>query len=229
MDEIKPLLEVPCFVALCAGAQTHGRGRRGHGWTSHEGNVFLSCALPLDLPAQRLPEWAFGAGVALARTCRLYLKDIPCTLKWPNDLLIEDKKIAGLLIEAYTNPATQRPWVILGVGFNLAHSPDLEDKKTTSLSRVTGTLPTRQAFVGTLLEQLSRLWDLWHIQGFDAVRRAWLDLAHPVGTPLFVHKNTGTLYGTFLDLDPHGRLLLQMENGERVFITAADVFIGEQK
>jgi BirA family transcriptional regulator, biotin operon repressor / biotin---[acetyl-CoA-carboxylase] ligase len=229
MDEIKPLLEAPGFVALCAGIQTQGRGRRGHGWTSHEGNVFLSCAFPLDLPEPRLPEWAFGAGVALARTCRLYLQAVSCTLKWPNDLLIEDKKIAGLLIEAYTNPATQSPWVILGAGVNLAHSPDLENKKTTSLSRVTHTPPTRQAFVETFLAQLSHLWDLWHTQGFEAVRRAWLELAHPVGTPLHVHKSTGALYGTFLDLDPHGRLLLELENGERVFITAADVFIGEQK
>lgn len=229
MDEIKPLLGKPGFIALCAGLQTQGRGRRGHEWTSHKGNIFLSCAMPLDLPLARLSEWAFGAGVALARTCRLYLNNIACTLKWPNDLLINDKKVAGLLIEAYTNPLTSHPWIILGLGVNLAHAPNLKDKKTISLSDVTDTPPTRELFVNSLLAELSHVWDLWHTQGFEAVRLAWLDLAHPIGTPLCVHKNTGILYGTFLDLDPHGRLLLQKKDGERVFITAADVFIGEQK
>ena len=229
MDEIKPLLGAPGFIALSAGLQTQGRGRRGHEWTSHKGNVFLSCAMPLDLPLVRLSEWAFGAGVALARTCRLYVKETACTLKWPNDLLIEDKKVAGLLIEAYTNPLTSNLWVILGVGVNLTHSPNLNERKTIALSHVTNALPTKQIFVDTFLKQLSHLWDLWHTQGFEAIRLAWLDLAHPIGTPLCVNKNTGTLYGTFLDLDPRGRLLLEMKDGERVFITAADVFIGEQK
>ncbi|MCE2951181.1 MAG: biotin--[acetyl-CoA-carboxylase] ligase [Alphaproteobacteria bacterium] len=226
MDEIKPLLGDHNFIALQAHIQTQGRGRRGRVWESEDGNLYLSpgCRVPERLIAH-LPEWAFGVGIALTRTLKLYLPSDLCHLKWPNDLLYNGQKLAGLLVESYTDPRTDQMWAIAGVGLNVEARPTFLETKTVCLADILDPCPSLADLRDTFLVNLSETYDVWVQKGFSALRPQWLSLAHPPGTPLVVRQGTEEIYGSFVDLDLQGRLLLKKRDGTDLIMTAADVFL----
>lgn len=201
-------------TVVCAREQLAGRGRDGRVWHSPEGNVYLSALVRPDIRSGRMPELSFVAALAVADAVdRLLPPGRTSLLKWPNDLLVNDAKIAGILIE--TAGAT----VIIGIGLNVAHAPDDATRRTTSLQLegVTVTVPEARA---VLLDALSERLAQWQQSGFAATRADWLARAHPLGTRLEV-RNPAT-EGRFAGLDEDGALLLDTDQGRRR-IVAGDV------
>ncbi len=140
-------------------------------------------------------------------------------LKWPNDLLLDGAKLSGILLDRVDDA------VIVGIGVNLAHHPDLPDRATTSLA-AHGVGVDPAAFLDVLAEAFARWVGLWRGEGIAAVRARWLERAHPVGTALTARLADGIVIdGLFDGLDPDGALTLRLASGERRVIHAADVFL----
>jgi BirA family biotin operon repressor/biotin-[acetyl-CoA-carboxylase] ligase len=205
---------------LRAERQTAGRGRLGRQWVSPPGNCYASTAValrPTDPPASTL---AFVAAVALDEAVRVYLPDTTeLALKWPNDLLVAGAKLSGMLLERAGDT------VVIGIGVNLAHHPDLPDRPTTSLA-AQGAPVSPDAFLETLAEVFARWLGRWRGEGLAPIRQRWLDRAHPLGTALTVRLPDGcSITGLFDGLDRDGALLLRLADGTRHAMHAGDVLL----
>lgn len=206
----------PEGVWLRAGRQTGGRGRMGRAWESPDGNLYCSTLvrlLPGDPPPHLLALVAANAVHALlAPLCAGQAR-----IKWPNDILVDGAKIAGILLERVGDA------VIVGIGVNVTGHPTGLDRPVTSIAAQGG-----DGEAGALLERLAQLFahwlSLWRAQGLEPVRAHWLANAHPTGTPLRIRQPDGSVIeGTFDTLDRDGMLILRLANGDARAIHAGDV------
>jgi BirA family biotin operon repressor/biotin-[acetyl-CoA-carboxylase] ligase len=224
-DEAKRLAEDGAAPGTLVWAleQTGGRGRLDRRWISPRGNLFASIVLrPAAAPA-RAAELGFVAALAVADTVRPFLPDtVTVALKWPNDVLAQGGKIAGILLEARSGLSGAVDWVVVGIGINVSAAPVGALYETSCLGALAGAAPS----VGAVLERLagafvSRL-ESWEQDGFAPTRQAWLAQAQGLGGKLEIRQGGETLTGRFLDLDSDGALLLETPTGMRR-VTAGDV------
>lgn len=202
---------------LRAERQTAGRGRQGRAWISPPGNFHGSTLVQLRPDDPAAATLGFVAAVALAEVVTVFVP--AARLKWPNDLLIDGAKLSGILLERAEEA------VVVGVGVNLAHHPDLPDRLTTSLAAARVDIDA-VAFAPLLAQAFARWLARWRVQGFAAVRRQWLASAHPAGTPLRAALPDGTtVEGLFEELDGDGALIVRLASGARRAIHAGDVFL----
>lgn len=196
--------------------QDAGKGRQGREWISADGNFYGSTLVQLrpdDPPAQTL---SLAAGLALIEALDVAVPDEPLVLKWPNDLMLSGKKLAGILLERSGDR------VVLGFGVNLAAAPEVPDRRVASLD---GHMQP-EAFAPLLAGSFSRMLVLWRSSEPSALVRAWEHRAHLVGTRLSVHLNKDEqISGRFAGLDPDGALRLLLEDGSMEIVRAADVFL----
>jgi BirA family biotin operon repressor/biotin-[acetyl-CoA-carboxylase] ligase len=201
---------------LVALQQDAGKGRQGREWVSAEGNFHGSTLVrlrPKDPPAQTL---SLAAGLALIEALDVAVSDEPLMLKWPNDLMLAGKKLAGILLERSGDR------VILGFGVNLAAAPAVPDRRVASL----GGHMRPEAFAPLLAGSFGRMLTLWRSTEPSALVRAWEHRAHLVGTKLSVHLSKDEqIGGRFAGLDPDGALRLLLDDGSMEVIRAADVFL----
>lgn len=186
-----------------ARRQTAGRGRQGRPWTSHPGNLAASVLVrpgPQDPPAAQL---GLVAGVALVEAVARHADPARLMLKWPNDLLLDGAKLAGILAER------QGAHVVIGFGVNLAHAPDLPDRPTIALGPAA---PDPGAFLDTLAASLAGWLQRWRREGLSSVRAAWEARAHPPGTWLSV-SGPPPRAGRFRGLAEDGALALETGEG----------------
>ena len=200
---------------LIAERQTAGRGRSGREWSSPTGNLFatgLVALRPNDPPA---PSLALLAGLALHLTL-----DLPrASLKWPNDLTVAGSKLAGILLERNGNH------VVVGVGVNVAHAPDIPGRATTNLFAL-GVDVTPNRIVNLLAETFSAWRRTWRAEGVSSITGWWLDRAHPIGTALSAELPDGSqVNGSFGGLADNGALILRLADGSVRVIHAGDVFL----
>ncbi len=208
-------------TVVWAGEQTAGRGRRGRLWVSPPGNLHCSFLLhPGNTPATA-PQLAFVAAVALCDALLELLPAAPFKVKWPNDLLAGGRKIAGMLLEQGS------PWIILGVGVDIAHAPDPALYPTTCLRQLgsgAGPFDVLAGFCGHLAPWYER----WRQEGFAPIRQAWLARAAGIGGPVTVRLADDTKFdGRFIGLDEEGALLVETSDKKCKAILAGDVFFSE--
>ncbi len=217
------LAGAPEGTAVTALEQTAGRGRRGRDWQSPPGNLYLSVLLrPTGSPAQA-GQAGFVAAVALAEAVeKLVPERAAVTLKWPNDLLVNGRKAAGLLLEA-SGKGAGLDWLVLGLGVNVTSFPADTAFPATCLEAEgvsVGVNDLLAAFAWRLDAWLGR----WRTEGFAPVRQAWLERAHGLGQPITVRLERETLEGRFEALDESGALMLHLPDDARRNISAGDVF-----
>ncbi|MDQ2762612.1 MAG: biotin--[acetyl-CoA-carboxylase] ligase [Pseudomonadota bacterium] len=206
---------------LRAERQVSGRGRQGRAWVSPIGNLSATTLVklrPTDPPAATL---ALVAAVATEEAVSVYLPrdGRKVVIKWPNDLLIDGAKVAGILLERADNA------VVIGIGVNLVHHPEGLDRPTTSLA-AHGVTPDAAQFIETLAESFARWLTRWRGEGITPVRSRWLARAHPVGTALTAAFPDGSVVdGLFQGLDADGALVLRLADGGTRVIHAADIFL----
>jgi BirA family biotin operon repressor/biotin-[acetyl-CoA-carboxylase] ligase len=199
-----------------ADQQTGGRGRLARRWFSPPGNLYVSIILRLGLPAMNTAELGFVAALAVADAIEAMLpKQEQATLKWPNDVLVREGKISGILVEQ-AGDAT-----ILGIGINVLQAPGGVSYKVSTIVGCGG-LATVDGTRGALLKALATWLDVWDHDGFAAIRSAWLARAHPPGTTLRVVIGENTIEGRFADLAEDGALILDTSEG-RMRCVAGDV------
>jgi BirA family transcriptional regulator, biotin operon repressor / biotin---[acetyl-CoA-carboxylase] ligase len=205
---------------LRAERQTAGRGRQGREWVSPTGNLHASTLVRLRRTDPAAASLALVTAVAVAEAARVYLPEgVDVAIKWPNDVLVDGAKVAGILLERADDA------VVIGTGVNLVGHPDIPDRPTTDLGEH-GASVDAAAFLETLAEIFARWLARWRGEGIAPVRQRWLKMAHPIGTALTARLADGdALEGLFDGLDSDGALVLRLADGTRRVIHAADVFL----
>lgn len=212
----------PAPFWVVAESQIGGRGRHGRQWVSPPGNLYATLALCEPCDPARGPELGFVAGLALHQAVAetTGLSHPALAIKWPNDLLLDGAKLAGILLEGIT--LAGRFHVLIGIGVNVAHAPEGTPYPARALSQ-----GPDEALRSALFEALRRAWASSEAQwraGFGETRSAWLARAAHLGKPARVRLPAGEMAGVMRGIDAHGRLLLDVEGVERV-IEAGDVFL----
>jgi BirA family biotin operon repressor/biotin-[acetyl-CoA-carboxylase] ligase len=193
--------------------QEAGRGRQGRHWVSQTRNFFGSTIIELVPGDPAPPSLSLAAGLALIEAVDVAVPAQALMLKWPNDLMLGNSKLAGILLERSGDR------VVAGFGVNLASAPTLTDRDAAALNGAL--LP--QAFAPLLAGSFARMINLWRGTDPETFARAWLARAHPIGTRLSVHSGADEkLAGTFDGIEPDGALRLRRD-GDVEVIRAGDV------
>lgn len=213
-------------TVIVSDRQSAGRGRLGRRWESPAGvNLYCSILLRPQIPPQQAPQLTFLSAVATAEAL-IETYQLPVRVKWPNDLLVGGRKIAGLLNEMSAE-SEQVHFVLLGIGVNLNMTaeqfPDDLRYPATSVLLEKGQPVERLEFVRCLLQKIEQLYRIYLEEGFWAVRRRWEGLSDLLDRKVHVDLNPGSREGTVVGLDDDGALRLQLDNGQVERILAGDV------
>lgn len=215
-------------IWIMAGFQTAGRGRRARPWSSPRGNLHATLVLKPREPAETVALRSFAAALALRDAC-VAVSGLPdsFTLKWPNDVLLNGGKLAGILLES-AGLGTQDPVLCIGIGVNLIAAPDAALVEPgavppVSLLQETGLRVTPEAFLDALAPAYARWEATFMAEGFAPLRMAWLANAARLGEPIRARTGTDTREGVFETIDSSGNLILRTPNGT-LAIPAAEVF-----
>ena len=213
-DEALSLAEAgaPEGTFVWAREQTGGRGRRGRRWASPVGNLYCSTILRPDCPAQRAAELGFIAALAVAD---LVGDGRAVRVKWPNDVLVDGGKVAGILPESSIGQDARVEHVVLGIGVNVAFAPELPEMRYPGAT-LGGTV---EAAVEGLTAGLARWLAVWRSRGFETIRAAWLDRAGPIGATVDVKLGEELVSGSFAGMDREGALLLETPAGPRRIVS----------
>jgi BirA family biotin operon repressor/biotin-[acetyl-CoA-carboxylase] ligase len=206
---------------VTAKRQTAGRGRRGRAGVSEPGNLYASLLLSDPSPPERFPELSFVAALALHDAIGGRIPGLASrlVLKWPNDLLIDRNKFAGILIEG------EGASVAIGIGVNCVHHPDHTDTPATDLATA-GVRTSPESLFGPLTAAMTSRLAQWNRgAGFAATRADWLNRAAGVGKPVQVKSGEAELSGHFESIDDTGRLVLRLADGTMQTVAAGDVFL----
>jgi BirA family biotin operon repressor/biotin-[acetyl-CoA-carboxylase] ligase len=210
---------------VVAESQTGGRGRQGRSWTSPPGNLYASLALVDPAPLAVAPQLGFVAGVSLAMALRGLLGcGDRLTIKWPNDMLLDGAKLAGILLES-TILLDNRFACVAGFGVNCRSHPEDLPYPATDLAAAGLREVAPMDVLSVLAESLASTLALWDRgANFAAVRDAWLGLAAELERPIEVATPGGRVSGISRGIDRDGHLLVDGPAG-RVTIAAGDVFL----
>ncbi len=224
-DEAKELsakLNSQPFV-VTAQNQTNGRGRRGREWISLNGNLFMSLGLECQL--KDLGALAFITSLAILDVIKSLNTNSDVKLKWPNDVLLNNHKVTGILMEK-----GEGDYIIIGVGVNIKAAPNVEGLIYPTISLAdTGINVDRISFLEKYLEIFNHHLTNWKRLGFSVIKDEWLKNAKGLGEDINVHMEHCDKKGKFYGVDDNATLLLETPNGiEKIY--AGDVFyIGKSK
>jgi BirA family transcriptional regulator, biotin operon repressor / biotin---[acetyl-CoA-carboxylase] ligase len=215
--------------------QTSGRGRRHRPWIAPRGNLASSVLELIDVSPAVAATLGFAAGLALeAALRRLSIEaslrsagsdDMKFSLKWPNDVMAGQRKLAGILLEAEA-VADDGLAVVVGIGTNVVAAPEGTPTPAISLAALGIHIGAEELFA-----ELSDAWaefrGIWGLgRGFGEIRRLWLERAAGLGQPVSIYMGTGTVEGTFDSIDETGCMIVRTPGGKRVPISAGDVYFG---
>jgi len=217
----------PPGTLIWARSQRRGRGRLGRRWSSPPGNLYCSLLLRPDLPMAEAAKLSFVAGLAVGEALsELLPEDARVGHKWPNDVLVGGRKVAGILLESMTLGESLASLVI-GVGVNVESHPEGLAYPVTSLGAA-GSAATVTAVLEAYLRCFDRWLGRWRDQGFAPVRHAWLARAEGLGGPIVVRFGDQVLSGAFADLDHSGALIVREPDGGRRAVSAGEVFFPDR-
>jgi len=212
-------------LAVWARIQTSGKGRNKRRWVSDIGNMYISVLFRPNCSLADAAQLGFLPVIAASKTLEYILGQSPnINYKWPNDLLLNKKKIGGTLLEAGFNRQNNRVWIVVGFGLNLQHFPSTTFSPATSIKDEIGVELKIEEVVELYLQNLSKLYYDWQNMGFERVRNEWLDHGHVFNQPLRVKLGAENLLGLFRDLDETGALVIETSNGPRR-VAAGDVYL----
>ncbi len=211
-------------IAVRADEQTAGRGRRGRNWSSPPGNLYFSVLLRPDCPAGRVAELSFVLAVAAGDTVAALTAEERVHHKWPNDILLDECKLSGIMLESSLADDGAVDWVIAGCGMNLVSHPTDSAFPATNLGDAGALPPPPEEMLGIFLERLGSLFDRWQEDGFASVREAWLARAWRIGRDLTIRLPDREIHGVFETLDSVGTLILATPDGGIEAVSVGDVF-----
>ncbi len=207
-------------MAVTAVKQTGGRGRRGRRWESLEGNLFMSLALPFA--ADKSTALVLISSLALLQSVKELDNNADVKLKWPNDVLLNERKMSGILLEKGSCG-----YMVIGIGVNLKASPAGEMIYPTTDLAAAGIRTECRTFKSIYIRCFDRLTELWEQQGMPTLTEEWLRYAKNLGEPIVARLPKTTKSGIFAGIDQSGMLILQTPSGTET-IGAGDVFFDDE-
>jgi len=210
---------------VVAETQTAGRGRLGRGWASPKGGLWFSVVLRPEIRAGEAVRLVFVAGLAVAEVLR-ELYRLRVETKWPNDVLVNGKKVCGILAEMNTTDEIVN-FVVVGVGVNANFNVEKAFPKelrasATSLENELGGKVELEALFRALLEKLESTYEAFEKEGFASVLNEWRGYASFLGCKVEVASGTEKWVGLALDVEDDGSLIVRLEDG-----TVKRVFVGD--
>ena len=212
-----------CFVV---GEQTKGRGRLGRQWTSNPGDgLYMSCVLCPDTPAYLLPSLSFAISLAVHNMLAEQIRDdrAKISLKWPNDVLVNGGKIAGILLEASAGG------IVAGCGINLKNAPTDPSQKHPAVSldqfSAQHAPASARALAFRLVHHLAECYEVWEQKGHHKIIESWQRYCAMIGANVHIQTPKGLVTGRCTGIGGEGQLILQDEAGQEISITAGDVEI----
>ncbi len=220
-------------VWILADRQTKGRGRLQRHWVSYQGNLMTSLAFVPEGATEHIGQLSFVAALTVYDTVAKFAGEESLALKWPNDVLYEGKKIAGILLETIGKTKTGQYKMALGIGINLITFPEHIDYPTTSLKEMTGHTIDVLKVHHYLAYAFEHWYKLYNANGFEIIREAWLARVYGFMKKIEVKMQNEVISGNFIGLDETGHMLLkETVSGIGVKIhkvMAGDVHIVEEK
>ena len=217
---------------IIANKQSKGKGRNGNTWFSKQGNFSGSVVFFPTIEHTYFHLYGFFIGVALYNTVKqIVTNDVDIRLKWPNDLMIENCKVAGILLESVQGSYNARNGLIVGIGVNLTSSPRLKAKtkkkyNTQFLTNFTNNKINQSIFFGKFNAQLVKLGSRINEQNLCSILRLWQARSYNKGSKINISDNKGEIStGTFLGLDEIGGLIFGENTGIKK-IYSGDVYFG---
>jgi BirA family biotin operon repressor/biotin-[acetyl-CoA-carboxylase] ligase len=206
--------------------QLAGRGRRGRTWQSPAGNMYASVVVRPECPPDQAAQLSFVTAIAVGETAASF---IPAgrrvAYKWPNDVLVDGAKIAGILLESAPRPDGNADYVIIGTGINVAWQPPAGETAyaVTGLAAL-GAKASVEQVLEAYCRQLAKWIGIWRHDGFAVIRSTWLARAGNLGQTIEVKSGQDNCRGRFAELDASGALILELEGGTTRRITAGEIF-----
>ncbi len=215
--------------------QTAGRGRRNRAWSSPRGNLYSSVLETMDVAPPVAATLGFAAGLAIEQALQKASIEASLrtagsdhtrfSLKWPNDVLAGRQKLTGILLEAEA-VANGRLAVVVGIGTNVVSSPEGTSTPATSLAALGIQIGAEELF-GLLSDAWAEFRGIWDDgRGFGEIRKLWLARAAGLGERVAIKTGNATLEGTFDTLDENGCMIVRTPDGQRMPVTAGDVYFG---
>ena len=204
---------------LTTTRQTSGRGRRGRSWEMVEGNLAATLLIRPARDSREWPQLSFVAAIAAADMAAHFAPGSHIAVKWPNDVLADGRKLAGILLESAGDA------LAIGIGVNLKAHPMDTEFPAISLPALGAKPPSPGDALGLLARGFAGWYDTWCVSGFSPVRDAWLARAAGLGVRIRARLPDAERTGIFEGMDANGALLLNDGNQTRA-ITAGEVFFG---
>ncbi|HNX26846.1 MAG TPA: biotin--[acetyl-CoA-carboxylase] ligase [Phycisphaerae bacterium] len=221
---------LPGGLVICAAGQIDGRGRFDRKWISPAGDCLtFSALLRIDVPAEYLLSLPMVVSVAVTRMLKKL--NIDAKLKWPNDVLVNNRKICGILCENVSMKNCTVPAAIIGVGLNVNLSADAAaeiSQPATSMLIETSQKYSIDGVLNILLEALDAAVSAWAGEGFVAARQTWLANTDDIGRDVEIHSTGEIFRGTIIGLGRFGQLLVKDAEGVSREILEGDVKVTRQ-
>ncbi len=200
---------------VIADRQIRGKGRRGKEWISPLGGVWMTIILRPDVEPSKAPQLTLVTGVAVAETLNQEY-DLDIGIKWPNDILIGDKKVSGILTEVKTKNG-EVDYVIVGIGIDLnmdinTFPPELRDGATSLKTELDQEIEATR-LVQRFLEIFEVLYKDFNEDNFREILTGWRKMSNTIGKYVEVHKKGRTVYGEAVGVNKDGKLILELDDG----------------
>ena len=206
------------YLCISANYQSNGYGRNKAKWYSYVGNIHLSILIKPNCYLNKVNQLSFLTSVSLGELFYNLSKKVKINYKWPNDILLNKKKVAGIIIETSSNIKSKVNWIIIGVGINIKKYPKFEkiEFQATSLNKEKIFVQKRVALNLFINYFFNNYFD-WKRNGFAKVKRKWLSNLYKEKNKIIVKSNNEIVKGTFVNLYNDGSLKLLINNKAKKF------------
>jgi len=210
-------------LCLSADNQTDGYGRRNAKWFSYKGNIHLSILVKPKCSINEVNQLSFMTSITLGDTLKKIKSNINIKYKWPNDILLNKKKIAGVIVETSSFVNKKIKWVIIGIGLNIKKSPNLNTKefKITSLNKEK-IYVRKDDFIDSFLQRFFRNYESWKKKGFNFIKKDWISNVYKKNNKIVVKYQNNYIKGKILDLLINGGIKLKTSKETK------ELFYGDQ-
>ncbi|WP_341757823.1 biotin--[acetyl-CoA-carboxylase] ligase [Candidatus Tisiphia endosymbiont of Ditula angustiorana] len=199
---------------IFAKNQTKSRGRNTKAWHSSLGNLYVSILLNHKIDLNFIPQLSFVMAIVVYKTIRsLWVESENfIKLKWPNDVLINDRKVSGILLESIS--INDNNYLIIGVGINVKGSPLNIDQLATNLSDENIAVKDLEYLLELLMINFEKYFSRWKQEGFSKIRQYWLKRAYKLGKMVTVNDGNTKISGIFKDIDEKGSIRIELASGQ---------------
>ena len=205
-------------LCVCSNYQTKGYGRRNTKWHSYSGNIHLSILIKPNCQLMKVNQLSFLTCLSLGEILKNLVKKKKISYKWPNDILLNKKKISGIIIETSSNIRSKVTWVIIGIGINISKYPKNNKIQFPATSLSDERIFVEKDFILKLfIKNFFKNYLYWKKNGFAKIKRKWLFSLYKEKNKIIVKSNNQIYKGIFVNLSNDGNLKLLINKKIKIF------------